>query len=559
MDAVAIDMHPQVDYCRTWILFFVLFMLFGWAFMVRLLIGVIIESFNEMKDKLGGSVFLTDSQKEWVRMQQAMQQVKPRRRLKAPTDSWARRAFHLCTNSAFENGILGCIVLNALLLAYNGFALEQRKRDIIESANFLFSVVFTLEAVLKLFALRSSYFKDSWNVFDLSIVVGTWLGKVFHFEGAASIVRTFRVARIMRIVKRSASLRQIVNTVMKGLPSFLNIGALFFLFLFIFAVAGVQLFADIKLRSNLTVHVNFQDFFTAFVTLFRATTGENWNGIMYDMAEEYDCDVKGLQVLDANVCGFRPCGSFRSLGVAAALPDQIDCTPLEGCGSFAISIFYWISFTFLITWTFLNVFIAAILDLYADEKSNDELQLAPEQYEEFAKLWSEYDEDATCFIDWSQLMQLVARLGPPLGFVGQQPHTKGETSILQRKHAEKIMAELYIPIYENNRVFFSDVVHALAQRIVKEHAKKSGERFDIPESHALQPKWKHKITKEFEQSTFKVNHYYAASAILSSYKNLIFRRKFREHCMRAKMEGSKFRPNISEVKAQAKMATKKLV
>jgi hypothetical protein len=269
---------------------------------------------------------------------------------------------------------------------------------------------------------------------------------------------------------------------------------------------------------------------------------------MYDLADDKNCDVDGLQVINETVCGFRPC-SYHGLGVAAALPDQIDCIPLEGCGNFTLSIFYWILFTFLITWTFLNVFIAAILDLYSDEKSSDELKLTPEQYQEFVDLWTDYDEDATCFIDWNELMKLVMQLKPPMGF---------DSRLTSRQDVQKVLAELHIPIYDNNQVFFSDVAHALGRRIVKEHAEKSGEKFDLPKSHLIRSKWENrnaKFTSELGQGEYKVNHYYAASAIFSSYKSLKLRRKFHE-LMTNKIQEPKFREKISLEKAAQATAMK---
>jgi len=302
-------------------------------------------------------------------------------------------------------------------------------------------------------------------------------------------------------------------------------------------VAGVQLFATVKFGDNLSEHNNFQDFFTAFITLFRATTGENWNGIMYDLADDSDCD--DLQTIDETVCGYREC-SYHSLGATAALPNLVHCTePLRGCGQPAISIGYWLGFTFFVTWTFLNVFIAAILDLYADEKSSDELKLTPDQYAEFVELWTDHDEEATCFLDWNELIKLVMALDPPMGF---------DSRVTSRQDVQKTLAELHIPIYENNKVFFSDVAQALGRRIVKEHAEKTGEKFDLPKGHLIKKKWENKNTKFTENLStgeFKVNHYYAASAIFSSYKSLVLRRKFHEH-MEAKLREPSFRDMVSE-------------
>jgi hypothetical protein len=59
-----------------------------------------------------------------------------------------------------------------------------------------------------------------------------------------------------------------------------NIGSLLLLIIFIYAILGVYLFADVKLNGELDQHANFMSVGTAFVTLIRALTGEEWPKIM---------------------------------------------------------------------------------------------------------------------------------------------------------------------------------------------------------------------------------------------------------------------------------------
>ena len=64
----------------------------------------------------------------------------------------------------------------------------------------------------------------------------------------------------------------------------INVGALLILFLFLFAVLGVSLFAEVKIQESMSRHANFENFGRAILTLLRVATGESWNGIMYDAA-----------------------------------------------------------------------------------------------------------------------------------------------------------------------------------------------------------------------------------------------------------------------------------
>ena len=78
-----------------------------------------------------------------------------------------------------------------------------------EVLNYLFVVIFTVEAILKLIAQRCDYFYDSWNVFDFFVVVAmiiilviTWVGLAANLEIFGTILRTLRMLRVFRLVKK---------------------------------------------------------------------------------------------------------------------------------------------------------------------------------------------------------------------------------------------------------------------------------------------------------------------------------------------------------------------
>ena len=115
------------------------------------------------------------------------------------------------------------------------------------------TIVYTIEMVIKLVAYRTKYFSDSWNKFDSLIVFFAWIGffaqHVFNITMGAltAVVRAFRILRVLKLIKKAKSLQKIVNTFMLAIPELLNVGALLFLFLFLFAVLGVFLFSEVKL------------------------------------------------------------------------------------------------------------------------------------------------------------------------------------------------------------------------------------------------------------------------------------------------------------------------
>lgn len=91
-----------------------------------------------------------------------------------------------------------------------------------------------------------------------------------------------RVSRLFRMVKTSEGLRKLLKTLIMSMGNIFNTAALLTLILFTFSVAGMSLFGTVPYGDFVDDNVNFKSFYIAFMTLFRASTGESWNGIMHD-------------------------------------------------------------------------------------------------------------------------------------------------------------------------------------------------------------------------------------------------------------------------------------
>ena len=104
------------------------------------------------------------------------------------------------------------------------------------------------------------------------------------------------------------------------------------LFCFIFAVMGVQLFAEIQVNGvgeGFTTQVNFQYFLRSFVTLLRFATGENWNGFMHEVASAGEEGV----CRDTNEMDYRNSPQRDGISNMCGYEDRQGCVPLDGCGS----------------------------------------------------------------------------------------------------------------------------------------------------------------------------------------------------------------------------------
>ena len=173
--------------------------------------------------------------------------------------------------------------------------------SVVSYLNVGFTAIFCMEAVIKIIALRSMYFKDKWNLFDLSIVMASFLTISLDFSGVAktvkvgastSVIRSFRIAKVLRLIKRSKSLRHIFKTFIVSIKPLTNIGSLLLLILYIYAIAGVQLFGQVKRNGMLNDSINFESFYNAALTLFVVATGDSWTDIATSVLKKRSVSYK---------------------------------------------------------------------------------------------------------------------------------------------------------------------------------------------------------------------------------------------------------------------------
>ena len=309
VDARGINKQPVRNRYPGWAIFIVVFMLVGHFFFMNLFVGVLYERFTDMQKELKGrTMFLSQKQHDLLEAQKLGLRFRPVKKLRPPERFWlGRAAFAVIQPPAcpglFEGFIMSCIVGNTIVMTVAHFGMASDLIVAVENLNYFFAAVFTLEALLKLTALGRDYFIDDWNKFDLTIVLGTLGGFAVKFTGGGSggafiiALRTFRLARILRLIRGAKALREIFLSLYFTAVGLMNVFGLLFLLLFVYTVMGVQLFATVQYNGDLNVHANFRSFGTAMLTLFRFTTGENWNGFMHDASvEQPGCEETPIYV-----------------------------------------------------------------------------------------------------------------------------------------------------------------------------------------------------------------------------------------------------------------------
>jgi voltage-dependent calcium channel T type alpha-1I len=153
------------------------------------------------------------------------------------------------------------------------------------SANIALTSLFVLEMLIKVIGLGiKEYVRDGFNIFD-SIVI--FLGLLEYMgigNKAVTVLRTFRLLRIFKIVRSWDGLRKLLQTVLASIQSIANLGLLMVLLIFIYSLVGMQFFSGDFIDSpdpdDEIVRFNYNSFSYAIVTNFVILTAENWNSVL---------------------------------------------------------------------------------------------------------------------------------------------------------------------------------------------------------------------------------------------------------------------------------------
>merc|ERR1712051_1140987 len=121
----------------------------------------------------------------------------------------------------------------------------------------------------------------------------------------------------------------------------------------------------------------------------------------------------------------------------------------DGCGT-DFAYVYFISFFIVCSFLILNLFVAVIMDNF-DYLTRDWSILGPHHLDEFVRLWSEYDPDAKGRIKHGDVVTLLRKISPPLGFGKLCPH----------RVACKRLVAMNMPLKADGTVTFTATLFAL--------------------------------------------------------------------------------------------------
>jgi hypothetical protein len=340
LDIVGIDKGPYPENDTAQAGFFILFILVGSFFFLNFIIGTLFLEYakaKEAEEKGKDKTMLT-----WLEIQSMILTAKVTHdKANKPIGGLRLKMWKLVTSDPFDFAIMACIVLNMCQMALSYEGAPETWEGFLEFTNYIFTIIFLVECLMKLYTYQSSYFGTNWNRFDFFVVASSLVDIGMKFLPAADsgdnqilkvgpqlarVLRVLRVSRVLRLAGKLKGLNALLQTITKAFPAIINVFGLLMLIFFMMATLGVFFFSDIKEGDVINRFKNFETWDDAFLLLFAIATGENWNVLMYD-------------------CWRTP----------------PNCEPGINCGS-SFAWVYFVIYIMLVTHIMLNLFILVIIE-----------------------------------------------------------------------------------------------------------------------------------------------------------------------------------------------------
>jgi len=398
IDSNEADIGPKQDYRPGVFFFYFVYLIIIAFFMINIFVGFVIVTFQNEGESSFQDCALDKNQRNCI---EYALNAKPVRRY-IPKNPIQYRLWAFATSSFCEYTVFTAILLNTMSLAMKFYQQPEAYTDFLDVLNQVFTYFFLVECILKLGAFRfKNYFRDPWNAFDFFIVAGSFVDLAMAQMnpegkgGGVGFLRLFRVARLVKLLNKDEGIRTLLWTFIKSFQALPWVGLLIALIFFIYGVVGMQIFGRIAKDDETNIHRNnnFQSFTWTLLLLFRSSTGEAWQEIMLSCIKSPD--VKCDEHSD-------------------------DADEPAGCGT-NFAYIYFISFFVICAFLVLNLFVAVIMDNF-DYLTRDWSILGPHHLGEFVTLWSEYDPDAKGKIKHVDVVTLLRKISPPLGFGKLCPH-----------------------------------------------------------------------------------------------------------------------------------------
>lgn len=179
------------------------------------------------------------------------------------------------------------LVVQCLRSASQG---PRREHFIMDSETVVTFILF-IEIILRFVCDWRNFFKSKLNWVDLALAIATMIIQIPSIRNSGepyAWCTFFQIARIYRLVLAVRVTRQLVMVVFGNVIGLLNLIVFVFLFTFLAAILGSQLFrgnfpsVD---ASGSPVRITFDNIYNSFIGMYQVLSSENWTILLYNSTQ----------------------------------------------------------------------------------------------------------------------------------------------------------------------------------------------------------------------------------------------------------------------------------
>ncbi|KAK1875960.1 Sodium channel protein type 4 subunit alpha B [Dissostichus eleginoides] len=404
-------------------LYYVLFIIISSFFTCNLFIRVFINHLQ--RHEIWKQLFSTEQQQRWIESLKN-RVLRPARPVPRPQNCLQARLLDLVSSVWFEVLVVVVICLHLVSLMSERELMSGGTAELLHFLYLVVLVLYLLEFILKVTALRKHYFTNALNVLDFLVLILSIAGLliadffiVYFFS--PSIILMLRVTRVLRVLCWDPSIRKLLLSFMMSLPALLNLGLVFLLLIFTSSIFGMLSFPFVRKQGMMDDMFNFETFGSSLICVLMISSSASWGGLLSPlMKTSPDCDPDTLNP-----------GSF-----------------IRGdCGSPALAIVFFIVNIYLGYLLVVNMYIAVILEVFGPEENQT---LSDQHLQNFCKTWMKFDPESSQFIKYSELSDFCDALQDPLRI--PKPNSLRLTS-------------MDLPLQAGDQMLCQDVLLALAAQV----------------------------------------------------------------------------------------------
>lgn len=180
-------------------------------------------------------------------------------------DDEQRRLAKLVSGWSFELFIMLVILADAAVLGMMTSPTVSFYYDrVLFLLDRIFMGIFIVEMFLRILALKRTFFRSGWNIFDL-VVVGV---SSLPFMSMFIVLRMFRLLRLIKYGNRLPYTKKFVQVFLSLLPVFTSFLMIFAIFFYAFAVIAVNFYGD--------TFASFSSLGMAMFSLLQVFTLDGW-------------------------------------------------------------------------------------------------------------------------------------------------------------------------------------------------------------------------------------------------------------------------------------------